>query len=146
MTQEKLQELLVKAKNIQKNAYVPYSQFRVAAIVILKNNQEIAGVNIENASFPAGICAERTALAQIITLGYDKNDIDALFLITDSSGLGSPCGVCRQFMIEVMPLEAIVYMSSFNTNDIADIKRVKVKDLLPFAFVRNSLKGNNNHG
>jgi len=136
------QELLNKAKKLQTNAYVPYSNFRVAAIVILKDKREVTGVNVENASFPATICAERTALTQVITLGYQKDDIEALFLITDSNSLGSPCGICRQFMAEVMPMTAKVYISNINSKDEKDIKIVKVQDLLPFAFISESLKGN----
>lgn len=142
MDETKLTELHNKAKALQEKAYVPYSNFRVAAIVKLKDNQEVAGVNIENAAFPATICAERTALAQAITLGYKKEDIDFLFLITDSKSLGSPCGVCRQFMVETMPLDAKVYISNRNTNDMKNIKIVTVRDLLPFAFMCESLKEN----
>lgn len=141
MTEKKIEQLLIQAKKLQENAYVPYSQFHVAAIVVLKNNQQVLGVNVENASFPAGICAERTALAQVITLGYKKEDIDFLFLITDSNSLGSPCGICRQFMSEIMPLDAKVYISNFNTNDLKNIKIVTVAELLPFAFLSESLKG-----
>lgn len=137
-----LKELLDKAKKLQTNAYVPYSHFRVAAIVILKDKKEVTGVNVENAAFPATICAERTALTQVITLGYQKNDIEALFLITDSTSLGSPCGLCRQFMAEIMPMTAKVYISNINSKDEKDIKVVKVQDLLPFAFISESLKGN----
>lgn len=143
MDETKLEGLLNKAKQLQKNAYVPYSKFHVAAIVVLKNKQEIFGVNVENAAFPATLCAERNALAQVFALGYKKEDIDFLFLITDSNSLGSPCGVCRQFMIETMPLDAKVFISNFNTNDVKNIKIITVKELLPFAFMANSLKGNN---
>lgn len=137
-----LNELLNKAKKLQDNAYVPYSHFRVAAIVILKDNHEVSGVNIENAAFPATICAERVALGQVITLGYQKNDIEALFLITDSNSFGSPCGVCRQFMVEVMPPKAKIFISNLNSKDQKDIKVVSVQELLPFAFLPESLKGN----
>ncbi|MGL5268570.1 MAG: cytidine deaminase [Spiroplasma sp.] len=140
MDNSKLEKLLIKAKELQKNAYVPYSQFRVAVIIGLKNNQEVLGVNVENASFPASICAERIALAQAVTLGHKKEDIDFLFLITDSIRLGSPCGICRQFMIEIMPIDAKVYISNFKSNNYKDIKMVTVKDLLPFAFMPKSLK------
>ncbi|MBE4703896.1 cytidine deaminase [Spiroplasma platyhelix] len=142
MDETKVLDLLNKVKVLQEKAYVPYSNFRVAAIVGLKDNKETLGVNIENAAFPATICAERTALAQAITLGYKKDDVDFLFLITDSKSLGSPCGVCRQFMVETMPLDAKVYMSNCNTKELKDIKIVTVADLLPFAFMCESLKGN----
>lgn len=141
MNEAKLIELLNKVKALQEKAYVPYSNFRVAAIVGLKNQQETLGVNVENAAFPATICAERTALAQAVTLGYKKDDVAFLFLVTDSKTLGSPCGVCRQFMVETMPLDAKVYISNCDTKDLKDIKVVTVRDLLPFAFMCESLKG-----
>lgn len=141
MDEKKLMELLQKAKELQKKAYVPYSNFRVAAIVGLKNNEEVLGVNVENAAFPATICAERTALAQVITLGYKKEDISYLFLITDSKSVGSPCGLCRQFMVETMPLDTKVYISNSTATDTKNITIVTVKDLLPCAFMSGSLKG-----
>ncbi|WP_338957389.1 MULTISPECIES: cytidine deaminase [unclassified Spiroplasma] len=135
--------LLKKAKVIQKNAYAPYSLFRVAAIVILKNSKEVLGVNVENAAYSVGICAERAALSQVIAQGYKKEDIISLFLITDSETVGSPCGMCRQFMIEIMPETCPVYISNKNeNNDTKTICKILVKDLLPLAFKPSSLKGN----
>lgn len=135
--------LLKKAKALQKNAYVPYSLFRVAALVTLKNKKEILGVNVENAAYSVTICAERTALSQVFAQGYIKEDITSLFLITDSNTIGSPCGTCRQFMIETMPETCPIYISNKNeNNDIETICKILVKDLLPLAFKWNSLKGN----
>lgn len=138
-----LLDLLKKAKSLQKNAYAPYSLFRVAALVTLKNNKEILGVNVENAAYAVSICAERVALSQVIAQGYTKEDIVSLFLITDSKTIGSPCGLCRQFMIETMPETCPVYISGKNdNNDPKIICKVLVKNLLPLAFKPNSLKGN----
>lgn len=138
-----LLDLLKKAKLLQKNAYAPYSLFRVAALVTLKNNKEILGVNVENAAYAVSICAERTALSQVFAQGYTKEEIVSLFLITDSKTIGSPCGLCRQFMIETMPETCPVYISSKNdNNDPKIIRKVLVKDLLPLAFKSNSLEGN----
>lgn len=138
-----LLDLLKKAKSLQKNAYAPYSLFRVAALVTLKNNKEILGVNVENASYAVSICAERVALSQVFAQGYTKDDIVSFFLITDSKTIGSPCGLCRQFMIETMPETCPVYISSKNDkNDPKIIRKVLVKNLLPLAFKPNSLKGN----
>lgn len=138
-----LLDLLKKAKSLQKNAYAPYSLFRVAALVTLKNNKEILGVNVENAAYAVSICAERTALSQVFAQGYTKEEIVSLFLITDSKTIGSPCGLCRQFMIETMPETCPVYISSKNdNNDPKIICKVLVKDLLPLAFKSDSLEGN----
>lgn len=137
-----LPELLKKSKLLQTYAYAPYSLFRVSAIVTLKNGNQITGVNVENAAYSAGICAERNALAQVFAQGYQKNDISYMFLITDSKTIGSPCGVCRQFMIETMPSDATIYISSKNeSNDIKSIISIVVKDLLPLAFKSSTLKG-----
>lgn len=140
MEKEMLKELLIKSKNLQKKAYAPYSNFRVASIVTLNNGEQINGVNVENAAYPVTICAERTALSQVIAQGYKKNDIKSLFLITDSITIGSPCGVCRQFMCEIMPENALVYIASKNTTNVEDIKKIKVLELLPLAFLPSSLK------
>ncbi|KMQ98355.1 phosphoenolpyruvate-protein phosphotransferase [Lasius niger] len=111
MDNSKLEKLLIKAKELQKNAYVPYSQFRVAVIVGLKNNQEVLGVNVENASFPASICAERIALAQAVALGYKKEDIDFLFLITDSiSFIGKP-NVGKSTLLNTILKEKVAIVS-----------------------------------
>lgn len=140
MENNKIEELLKKAKNLQKNAFAPYSNFRVAAIVTLNDGKEIVGVNVENAAYSAGICAERTALSQVVAQGYKKEQIKALFLITDSKSLASPCGVCRQFMLEIMPLQAEIFISNHDMENIKEIKKVKVEDLLPFAFSSELLK------
>lgn len=138
-----LLDLLKRVKSLQKNAYAPYSLFRVAALVTLKNDKEIYGVNVENAAYAVSICAERTALSQVFAQGYTKEDIDSLFLITDSESIATPCGLCRQFMIETMPMTSLVYISNKNdNNDPKIICKILVKDLLPLAFETNSLKGN----
>lgn len=137
-----LKGLLKTAKELQTRAYAPYSLFRVAAIIILMDGTQIFGVNVENAAYSVSICAERTALSQVFAQGYNKEHIKSLFLITDSTTIGSPCGVCRQFMIETMNENCPVYISNKNKeNDIKNITKVLVKELLPFAFKLNSLKG-----
>lgn len=137
-----LLDLLKKAKKLQSNAYAPYSLFRVASIVTLKNNKEIVGVNVENAAYSVTICAERTALSQVFAQGYSKEDIVSLFLITDSEMIATPCGVCRQFMIETMAETCPIYISNKNeVNDESTIYKILVKELFPLPFKSNSLKG-----
>lgn len=135
------EEIFQKLKLLQKHAYAPYSNFRVAAIVVLNDGTEIAGVNVENAAYSAGICAERSALAQVITQGYKINQIKSIFLITDSKTIGSPCGVCRQFMVEIMPYDSEVLISNNKMTSWKEMKKFTVKELLPFAFVQKSLEG-----
>lgn len=140
MKVEKLAELLLQASNLQNYAYVPYSNFRVAAIVSLKNGQNIFGVNVENAAYSTTICAERAALSQVIAQGFTINDIESLFLITDSNNIGSPCGECRQVITELMGQECYLYIANKNTKFVKQLIKIKVKELLPIAFNAFNLK------
>lgn len=81
-------------------AYCPYSNFPVACIV-KSGDKYYKGVNVENVSFPVGICAERNAISQSITFG--KRSIDEVYLLsTSNDNFVLPCGMCRQFMSEFM--------------------------------------------
>jgi cytidine deaminase len=97
-------QLLQMAKAVTKYAYAPYSNFRVGAAARLQNGQTVTGTNQENASFPAGICAERTLLSAASSL-YPGIPIDTLAISYDN-GNGpsdrpiSPCGICRQSLQE----------------------------------------------
>jgi cytidine deaminase len=131
-------DLLLRARSATKNAYAPYSGFFVSAVAKLKDNSIFHGTNQENASFPAGLCAERVLLATIsasqsnaqietIAISYDSNNVP-----TDNPL--APCGICRQSLIEY---EArfkcqVRLLLSGQTGQIFEIK--SVSDLLPFAF------------
>ncbi|WP_100679845.1 cytidine deaminase [Mesoplasma tabanidae] len=124
--QNVFEELLM----LKENSYSPYSNFKVACLIYLKNNDQVKGVNVENAAYPAGICAERTALAQVYSLGYKKHDIKSLELYTDSETLGSPCGVCRQVISELVDWSTPI--SIYNKNGFQ--LETNIKKLLPHAF------------
>jgi cytidine deaminase len=85
------------AKDAAKNAYAPYSKFKVGAAVLTAGGEVFTGVNIENSSYPAGICAERSAFAAAISAG--ERGFEAIAVCAES-GAAWPCGVCRQFMYE----------------------------------------------
>ena len=87
-------ELVVKAEAAAKSAYAPYSDYRVGAVVRTKDGTELAGVNVENAAYPLGVCAEKTALGAAATAGYRPGDIEAIGITA------SPCGGCRQWLYE----------------------------------------------
>lgn len=91
--------LLQAAKTASENAYIPYSRYPVGAALRTRGGKVYTGCNIENASFPAGICAERTALVKAISEG--ERDFDVIAVYTDNGG--SPCGVCRQMLYEFAP-------------------------------------------
>ncbi|AEM68557.1 cytidine deaminase [Mycoplasma putrefaciens] len=121
---------------LAKRSYAPYSNFRVSCIIYLKNNQQIIGVNVENAAYNPCICAERCALSQLYAQGYDKTDVDLVALYTDSKTFGSPCGTCRQTMSELLKNDQKIYI--FNQQGFFD--QFSVKDLLPYAFSDKNLK------
>lgn len=119
--------LLEELKKLSKNSYCKYSNFKVSSIVILKTGQMFKGVNLENFSYGATICAERSALCATITNGYSKSDIKSLALYTNSNNdLIFPCGICLQFMIELMNLNSKIIIYN-NTQS----KEYILKDLFP---------------
>jgi cytidine deaminase len=87
-------ELLVEARAAAKAAYAPYSKFHVGAAVLARDGRVITGVNVENASYPLGMCAERAALSRAVAEGIRPGDVEALEVTA------SPCGGCRQWMHE----------------------------------------------
>ncbi len=96
--------LLNEAREVTKLAYAPYSNFQVGAIARLSNGELVAGSNQENASFPVGLCAERVLLASASSL-YPRVPIDTIAISYhnnngDSSHPISPCGICRQSLLE----------------------------------------------
>ena len=122
---EDLEKLLKAACIAGEQSYSPYSNFRVGAAVLSENGEIFSGCNIENRSYPAGICAEITAVSKLISSGVRK--IAAIAIVgLDSEEILPPCGVCRQFMTE-FGNDFPVLMA----NKDAKYKIVSVADLLP---------------
>ncbi len=88
------QELYERAVIAAENAYAPYSEFHVGAALLLRDGSVVTGVNVENASYPLGICAERAAISRAVGDGLKPGGIEALAITA------SPCGGCRQWMAE----------------------------------------------
>ncbi|MDD4607794.1 MAG: cytidine deaminase [Bacilli bacterium] len=126
---EKLQQLL-------DNSYSPYSKFRVAAIVVMKDGTEFNGVNVENASYGATICAERSAIVNAISHGYKKNEFDKLYVMCDNEKIGTPCFICRQVITEFFEQDREV--TCFSNS--GEIQTFKVLDLCPYPFDEEDLK------
>jgi cytidine deaminase len=131
-------ELLNKARAVTKEAYAPYSNFLVGAAAILSNQKIITATNQENASFPAGICAERVLLSSVISQ-YLNIFIDTIAISYDNkNGLSnhpvSPCGICRQSLIEFEKRfnHAIKIILAGQTGKVLIINTAT--DLLPFGF------------
>lgn len=124
-----------KLRVLLKRSYSPYSYFRVSAVLVSKDGREFYGVNVENASYGATICAERNAIFSAITHGYTKGDFDKLYLMVDSDKISFPCNSCRQVFTEFLneDTEIICY------NIKGQAKRVLVKDLCPYSFGEDDL-------
>jgi cytidine deaminase len=98
------QELLIAARQCTKNAYAPYSNFKVGAAALLNDGQIVTGVNQENASYPIGICAERTLISALQNL-HPTNPMHTLAIsyqnnTNTANNPISPCGMCRQSLVE----------------------------------------------
>ena len=124
-TDQKLADL---AKEIAKKAYAPYSNFRVGAAVITDSGNIYTGCNIENASYPATICAEDVAVFKAISEGETKiNTLAVACIDAESDTAIFPCGISRQ------------RMSEFNTENVIVVnndgyKKYKFSEILPFDF------------
>lgn len=125
-----------KLLELQKNSYAPYSDFHVSAIVVAKDGVEFSGVNVENASFGATICAERSAIVSAISAGYKKGDFKELNIMVSSGEIGMPCFVCRQVISEFFDKDATV--RCFATT--GEYKEYTVEEICPFPFGSEDLK------
>jgi cytidine deaminase len=96
-------DLYEQAKAAAARAYAPYSKFPVGAAVLLRDGRVVTGVNVENASYPLGMCAERCALARAVAEGARPGDVGAIAVTA------SPCGGCRQWILE-FGAERVVFM------------------------------------
>jgi len=119
--------LYAEALKVRENAYAPFSGFQVGAALLTEDGQVYTGVNIENSSYGATICAERTAFVKAISEGHRK--FKALAVTAGDEQEALPCGICRQFMYEFSPeLEIITGTDEENLN----IRTLE--ELLPLGF------------
>lgn len=124
-----------KLLNLLERSYSPYSNFRVAAIAVMKDGTEFCGVNVENASYGVCNCAERSAIFSAISNGYKRYDFEKLYVMCDSKKLGTPCFACRQVISEMLEKEKEVICI---TNE--GVERIfTVEELCPYPFDDNSL-------
>ena len=125
-----------KLLNLLNNSYSPYSNFRVAAIAIMKDGTEFKGVNVENASYGVCNCAERSAIFSAISQGYKRYDFDELYVMCDSKDIGTPCFICRQVISEMFEKEKKVICINKNGSQ----KTFTVEELCPHPFDDSSLE------
>lgn len=129
---DKLYELSLVGYN---NSYSPYSNFKVGASLLTKDEKYFYGCNIENSSYGLTNCAERTTIFKAVSEGVRKGDIKALMVIGDTIEPISPCGACRQVMVEFMGGDGLVVL----TNLKKEFKPMLVKELLPYFFSEENL-------
>ena len=120
---DKLIELLAKS-------YAPYSKFRVSSIVEMTDGNIFTGVNIENASYGASVCAERVAIFKAVNEGYRQGDFKKLYVMVDSPKISSSCFLCRQVISEFFnnDTEIILY------NNQGEYKTYTKEELCPLPF------------
>jgi cytidine deaminase len=114
-------DLVERARRAAERAYAPYSRYLVGAVVRTRDGREFEGVNVENAAYPLGICAERSAIAAAVTAGYRPGDLEAIGITA------SPCGGCRQWLQE-MGVERVVFRKA------GEVLTMTPAELLPESF------------
>jgi cytidine deaminase len=119
-------ELLALADVVAERAYAPYSRFNVGCAVLARDGRVIEGVNVENAAYPLGVCAERTAFSRAIAEGYRPGD----FVVAAMTA--SPCGGCRQWLLE-MGVERVVFRNG------GRVVAMTPSELLPESFEASDL-------
>ena len=133
LTDQERQHLIQLANEVRKNAYVPYSHYRVGAALRSKSGRIFTGVNVESAAYPTTMCAERTAIFKAVSEG--EREFDAIAVVTDNGG--SPCGSCRQVLAE-FGLDTVVLIAD---GEGRLHHEMTLSDLLPEAFTPNHLPG-----
>jgi cytidine deaminase len=116
-------ELYERAERIKQNAYAPYSNFLVGAVLRARDGTLFDGVNVENAAYPLGVCGEKTAYVTAVTQGYKPGDFDLIVINA------SPCGGCRQWHVE-FKVDRVVY-----ANNDGELVEHTPDELLPDTFV-----------
>jgi cytidine deaminase len=123
-----IDELFSAALAARQNAYAPYSHFAVGAALVTSTGEVFVGANVENAAYPAGLCAESSAIAAMIVAG--KRDISEIVIVAESSELVMPCGSCRQRLFEFAALGMKVHSAGLE----GIRQSLTLAELLPHAF------------
>ena len=136
-----IQELIQCAFQAQKNAYAPYSHFQVGAALLCKDGEIYTGCNIENASYGACNCGERTAFFKAVSEG--KREFEAIAIVGKKSDAPefdycAPCGICRQVMAEFCDPETFQIILP---RTVEDYRSYKLQELLPLGFTSKDMEG-----
>ena len=127
-----LAPVLEAARAARANAYAPYSQYRVGAALLTRSGKIYAGCNVENATYGATSCAERSAVAAMVAAG-DREPI-ACVVVTSGPKPGAPCGICRQVLAEFARDMRVVMIAEDDRRRVIARKAARLAALLPQAF------------
>ncbi|MGG3282864.1 cytidine deaminase [Paenibacillus solani] len=122
--------LMQEAIKARTRAYIPYSKFGVGAALLDARGDVHLGCNVENAAYGPTNCAERTALFRAIADGHEAGSFQAIAIVADTDGPCTPCGICRQVLVELCKPDMKVFMGNMK----GDFKEMTVSELLPGAF------------
>ena len=131
---EKYTELLKNAYEAMDNAYAPYSNFHVGACVKTKDGKYHKGANVENASYGLTNCAERSALFHVFSVGYRQDDIEAIAIVGQGNTLITPCGACRQVLVELLKRDTPIILGTGEK-----VLVTNIEELMPMAFTSDDL-------
>ena len=136
-------KLFEAAYEVRKNAYAPYSNFYVGCALLLENGEIVTGSNQENAAYPSGLCAERTAIFWT-SANYPNQKIKKIFVIGGPNEGNStvaipPCGACRQSILEYEAKQEETMEVYFTSVNGEIFKTNSIRDLLPFSFDKSYL-------
>ena len=120
--------LLKLAIDVMKNAYVPYSNFRVGVSIKSVHQKFYVGCNVENAAYPQGVCAEAGAISSMVAGGCKL--ISEVLVVSEGDRLIVPCGGCRQKLLEFSDSETRIFLATTSKIE----KNLSIKELLPFSF------------
>ncbi len=126
--------LVDEAKTVRENAHAPYSGFKVGAAIRTASGRVFTGVNVENAAYPEGTCAEAGAIAAMVAAG--ETQIAEVAVIGDAPDPVTPCGGCRQKIAEFAPPGVPVTMANLK----GDVLTMKIETLLPMAFAKAQME------
>lgn len=127
ISKSQAKKLIALASKTRRNAYAPYSKFKVGAAVLSKKGKMFSGCNVENASYGLTCCAERTAIFNAVSAG--QRQLTAIAIVFDDKALGSPCGACRQVIREFG-----IGMQVVLANLKGDYKIMTIDELMPLSF------------
>jgi cytidine deaminase len=145
LTPIQIADLHHRAHAVAKNAYAPYSNFRVGAAILLEQSASIlpntilTGCNVENASYRLTTCAEQTAITSAVALYGPGIRLRAVVVITLNNAICAPCGACRQTILEFSTPNTQVFFPGPN----GSVTEATIADLLPHAFAANCLNNPN---